>query len=193
MVKKDYLKAIYPRDEETGGYIIDISLDNYDDLFNEWDRSPLRRRDLDPELYNFLEESSEEIPLKFPLVIVLHLPNGSRIIKREESLLKGWKNFYSFNAHLIARDINASNRKAFLYVLVAFFFFLSAYFFKPFAKDLLYFDILLEGVFVGGWVFLWEAFSLAFFESKKLYKKRKEYQRLLNSKIKFSYDIKSEI
>lgn len=189
MAKKDYLRTIYPRDEETGGYVIDVSLNGYSDLFNDWDMSPLRRRDLDPELYTFLEESSEEIPLKFSLVIILHLPSNTKDTDREKSLLKGWENFYSFNSHLTTRDIKSSNRKALIYVLVAFFFFLSAYFFRPFAEEMLYFDILLEGIFVGGWVFLWEAFSLGFFESKKLNKKRKGFQRFLNSKIKFKYDM----
>ena len=188
MKKQDYLKAIYPRDENTGAFIIDVSLDGYDDLFNEWDRSPLKRRDLDPELYNFLKESSEEIPLKYPIIVALHLPRLSKNRQREKTLLKGWENFFAFNAQLVSREIKNSNNRTAVYVVTAFSFLAVAYFFQPLFKDLVFFDILVEGFFIGGWVFLWEAFSLIFFESKNPRRTRKEYQRLLNSEIRFIYD-----
>lgn len=46
----DYLKKIYEKNTNTGNYIIEVSLNKYTDIFNDWDNSPLPKRDLDPDL-----------------------------------------------------------------------------------------------------------------------------------------------
>jgi hypothetical protein len=46
---------------------------------------------------------------------------------------------------------------------------------------------LLEGLSIGGWVFLWEAFSLFFFTRQKILIRLKRYIRLENTRISFKY------
>jgi hypothetical protein len=51
----------------------------------------------------------------------------------------------------------------------------------------IFFRTAIEGLSIGGWVFLWEAIVLAFFKSRKLRTKSKRYRRLANAPITFTY------
>ena len=44
---KNILNMAFDTDSETGAYIIDVDLDDYSDIFNEW-VPPFKRIDLDP-------------------------------------------------------------------------------------------------------------------------------------------------
>jgi hypothetical protein len=46
--------------------------------------------------------------------------------------------------------------------------------------------ILTEGISIGGWVFLWEAFSLSFFSGQEIHNRLKGYRRFQESKITFN-------
>jgi len=72
--KKNYLKQIYKMNPDTNAYIIEVSLIDYNEIFNGWDPSPIKRRDVDPELISFLEECDSDIPLEFPLELMFYLP-----------------------------------------------------------------------------------------------------------------------
>jgi hypothetical protein len=56
-----------------------------------------------------------------------------------------------------------------------------------FYEDSLTFNILREGLFIGGWFLLWESFSLFFFDSYEVRQRRKRFQRYLDSDIEFRY------
>ncbi|HPE70260.1 MAG TPA: hypothetical protein P5560_13230 [Thermotogota bacterium] len=187
-MRKDLFTSVYPKDNRTGGYVVDVSLDGYGDLFNAWDRAPLKRRDLNPDLNNFMEEATEEIPMKFPIVVLLHLPRGSRIGWKEEKSRTGWKNYYRFQKHLVSKEIRESNGRIVVYVIVAMLFLFLAYFFQPWEARGLVYTITIQGMVVGGWVFLWEAFSMAFFKNRTLYRHRRRYHRLMETEIRFVYD-----
>jgi hypothetical protein len=47
-------------------------------------------------------------------------------------------------------------------------------------------SVLTEGLFIGGWVFLWEAVSLFFFSNRDLYYRYRTFRRLRRSEIIFS-------
>jgi hypothetical protein len=76
--KKNTLLNYYNINTETSAYMIEISLDDYAELFNGWDASPLRRRDLEPELLDYLEQSGSEIPLINDVELYLYLPEKLR-------------------------------------------------------------------------------------------------------------------
>ena len=57
--EKVNLKKLFRYNKEKNAFIIDISIDFYKSLYNEWDFSPFKRRDLDADLLTFIDESSE--------------------------------------------------------------------------------------------------------------------------------------
>lgn len=47
--------------------MIEIVMDQDGDIFSEWNPTPFKCRDLDPDLKLYLEGSSEEIPSRYPV------------------------------------------------------------------------------------------------------------------------------
>jgi len=189
--KEDYLKRIYRFDKERNIFVIEVSLDDYNEVFNGWDPSPYKKRDIDPDLKFFLEECSYDIPLKYELELWLYLPEGSRDSKKERLTEAGIRNNFEFLAHLVGRSLKFSRKKTMIYTVMSFTFLFIAYSLQGDSiSNHLFATIVLEGVFIGGWVFLWEAFSLVFIANQEVKKKLKEYKRFMRTNMRFKYEDK---
>ena len=44
-IKETYLTQMYKDRSDTDEFIIEISVDNYNEIFNSWDPSPVKRQD----------------------------------------------------------------------------------------------------------------------------------------------------
>ncbi len=185
--RKNLLTQIYRRDPITNCLIIEVSLNKYSDVFNEWDPAPFKNRDIDPDLKTFLEDSSTDIPLELPICLEFHIPRSRYSARSEEQVKSGLENNFIFMIHTIMKEVRRTNKRTFLYILISFVFLFSAYFLKGKLNMNVFLSILLEGQFIGGWVFLWEAFSLFFFTNNDLRKKLKTYRRFLDTEIRFVY------
>lgn len=181
----NYLKKVYKVEASSKTFIIEISLDDYNDIFNEWDPAPFRRRDIDPDLNHFLIDSSEDIPLKYPLKLCFFIPQNARDTTKEELAKSGLKNFFDFLISDLIRKLRILRQKGTIYIFTSFTFLTLASILKTKLNVGILSDTLLEGLFIGGWVFLWEAFTLFFFSSYDLYRELKIYKRLSISNIQF--------
>ena len=43
--KSDYLQKIYEQNPINGNYVIQVGIDKYTDIFNDWDNAPFRKRE----------------------------------------------------------------------------------------------------------------------------------------------------
>jgi len=73
--KKEQLLRMYRINPKTHRVVIDIAIDRYLDYFHDWDNSVFRKRDLHPELTEFLDLCSEEIPLRKQLELNVCIKN----------------------------------------------------------------------------------------------------------------------
>lgn len=185
--KKNYLKQIYRMDDETNTFIIEISLENYKEIFNGWDPSPIKRRDLDPDFLHFIEECSSEIPLAYPLELQLHLPKDLYDEEKESLTRVGIKNNFSFIDHFIRKEIEQINKRIVFYIIAAFAFLSVGYVSTERIIENIITTTLIEGLSIGGWVFLWEAFSLFFFSGQEVRSRQKRNNRFREASINFSY------
>ena len=184
--KEDYLKRIYKTNPDTGAFIIEVSLDDYTDIFNGWDPSPVRRRDLDPDLVDFLEQCASDIPLEFPLELQFYIPQDKYDEDRETRSKEGIKNNFGFTAHFINKEIEENRRRIMIYAIASLAFLSVGYLSRHYVPPNFLTTILTEGVSIGGWVFLWEAFSLIFFSGQEVNSRLKRYRRFQESKITFT-------
>ncbi|RCW41699.1 MULTISPECIES: hypothetical protein [unclassified Halanaerobium] len=161
-------------------------MNKYDDLFNSWDGSALDRKELNPELADYLERASWELPIKNKVELCFYMPEEEKNIKKEKDSRATIKNNFRMDLHLINRDLKINNKKSLIYIFMGLIFLFPTLILKN-SDFNLWLDMLMQGVFVGGWVFLWEAFSLFFFVSHDLRDKKKRYLRYLDSDIKFKY------
>jgi hypothetical protein len=172
--------------------MIEVALDNYEDIFNEWDPAPFKRRDIDPDLRTFFEECSEEISLKHDIAIVFFLPKGEVDMEKQEKCVEGLRNFFRFNKYLGEKEMVRSRKNALKHLLIGVLFLVIAVLFEhQFEKDVL-FDILVQGLFIGGWVFAWEAVSTVAFKHSELIYNIREWERFLDAPITFKKERKPD-
>ncbi len=181
------LRYIYHTNQHNNAYLIELNLDKYDDLFNSWDGAELDRKELDPELSHFLARASYELPLKNKVELCFYLPETEKDEKMEADSRATIKNNCRMRQFFIDQNLKHKHKKSATYIVIGVLFLITAYLI-PKNQDLsLLISLLMEGLFVGGWVFLWEAFSIFFFGSRELKDKKKRYFRYLDSDIVFKY------
>jgi len=186
-MKKRLLKNIYKFDKENQVYLIDISLDSYQELFNGWDASPTWKKDLDPGLARYLESSSYDIPKNNNLQVNFFLSLELKELKKEKKARDGITNHIKNVIYFTKVNLRYDFRKIIVFIALGFFLITTAYLLQNQTSLYIGFDVLIEGIFIGGWVLLWEAFSLFFFSMHAIRKRKAMYIRFLNSKIQFNY------
>ncbi len=186
-MKKELLNRLYEKNPDTGNYIIEIALDKYVDVFNEWDHASYRKRDMDPELAYFLEDCSAEIPTRYDVDLFFYLPRQLKDSEKETIIGSVVKNYYAFYSNLERKGIREAYRRTLTHIMVSFGLLASTYVLN-FGRGNFVLSTLQQGLTVGGWVFLWEAISFFFFKRSEKTAKISTYERLARANIFFKYD-----
>jgi hypothetical protein len=187
--KKEQLLRMYRINPKTHRVVIDIAIDRYLDYFHDWDNSVFRKRDLHPELTEFLDLCSEEIPLRKQLELNVCIKNRQVDVQKEHTLEASYQNYYKAQLQMIRRSINRHYRFSFMLFLIAVGF-IALYFLVSRGKDThLLSQIMVEGVLIGAWVFMWESLHMLFFETMEPLKRRKELKRFLDAEIVFRSEV----
>lgn len=147
----------------------------------------MKRRDLDPDLVDFMEHCASDIPLKYPLELQFYMPSDKRDDEKENLSREGIKNNFDFAAHFIRKRLSEIRQKTMIYIIAAFAFLAVGYVSRQQPHPNMLKTILTEGVSIGGWVFLWEAFSLFFFSGQEVAGRLKRYARFQETGISFRY------
>jgi len=165
--------------------MIEVALDQYTDIFSEWDPAPFKRRSLDPDLELYLEASSEEIPLHHSIELYFTIPQGSHDDVMEEEVKNGLKNSCLFKIYLLRRKIEKTNALMVRYIILGFILlWLGTLFVGQYADEAIL-ALFADALLIGGWVFVWEAVSLFSFTNRELYHEWRTYKRLENAPVIF--------
>jgi hypothetical protein len=180
-------ESAYKLNKETGRCIIELALDGYHDVFHEWDNASYKRRDLHPELTGFLDMCSEDIPLKKELEIRIQIVKESRDQQMEAQIRQSYENYYGFFIKQKKKKINRNFRGSAMLALVGITF---IFLYSLLSTDLpneIWYDVPLKGLYIGGYVFFWEALYNGYFGSKELIYRNKELARLRRADLQFIY------
>ena len=180
------LEKIYERNTENGNYIIEVSLTNFAEIFNDWDHAPYKRKDINPELLAFLEDSMDDIPIKYNVDLGFYLTDETHNEEREQRITSWFKTFYTFNIEIEKSKIRSIITNAVIYIAVSITLFAFSYFGGLQGNTVINYT-LTQIIIVGGWVFMWEAISRLLFNTKVIGKLIKNYKRLSTAEISFRY------
>ena len=183
---KRYYQNLYRLDQDVNAYLVEVSLDDYDDVYDDWDPSPFKKRDIEDEFNDFIVDSSGDIPLSSAISIVLHLPEEKRSEEKEIILVSAYRYFYSYIVQRLKKELNNQRMKALSYLGLAIIFMSIGYFFTVEGQSMV-FTVLHEGILIGGWVFLWEFIHTLFITGRDKVRDFGIYQRLLNAEVRFEY------
>jgi len=178
---------LYRYNDEKHCFYIDVQLDGYREIYNEWDFSPLYNRDLDEDLIHYLKNSFEEIPLKNQIRIHINVPLVVKNIEREEKSIESFRNYFMYLIRIKNKEKKTLMRKMVYYLLLGVGLLSLANFVETFSLMGNYVVILSQGLFVGGWVLFWELFSDIFFEVSHMRKDLKIYYKMYDSPIEYAY------
>ena len=183
-----FLESYYKNDKKNNGFVIDIALDSYTDIFNEYDPSPFKKRDLNPELLDYLEDCSTDIPLKYPIVIQFNLPKENHDLMKETKIKDGFKSYYSFLSFSAEKEYKKLIIQNIYNVLISIFLLLAGLTLEFYFSniDFLFTSILSNVIVIGGWVFMWQAITMIVFERKSYKEKYLKYKRFTKAPIKFN-------
>ena len=97
MRKSKYYEQMYRINEETKRVIIEVTMDRYLDYFHQWDNSAYKKRDLHPDLAQFLDGCSHEIPLNKKLEIIFSIKKREEDIKKEDNIIRSYRHYFLSN------------------------------------------------------------------------------------------------
>lgn len=180
----DY-ESLYRVNPTNGHVIIDISLDYYLQFFHEWDNAIFKKRDMHPDLARFLDNCSSEIPLSKPIDIVFCIKDGSVDEAKEALIIASFSNYYRAKEREVGRQLRRSFRFGLVLFCIAVVFLLVYVTDKDTRPVGLFSNLFLEGLLIGGWVFMWEALHMFFLESFEPFFRRKELKRFLRAALLF--------
>ena len=181
------MQYVYKQNKKTGAALVEIRLDDYDEMFRGWDASPAAHREMHPELLRFMEESGFEIDYKRPIEFCFFVEKDN-LDKEKESLSKeAIRNNFKMAVFRADKTLNKNRRRMMAYVFFSILFLIASFIMTEAASPHILSQIFIQGLFVGGWVLLWEAFSIFFFTSHEIRQRRKRYVKFLDSDVYFKY------
>jgi hypothetical protein len=183
--KFSQIQKQYRFDEKNNAYLIEVSLDDYDDVYDEWDPAPFKKRFIQAEFDDFILSSAEDIPLKYNINVVLYLPESKKDGNKEAAVEAAYRNYYSYEIVKVAKNIAKLSKKTLSNFLLSMGFLSIGYFFQ-FGNSVIL-DVLQEGIFIGGWVFLWEFFTDIITTRRELLAENKLYKRIYHSELRYIY------
>ena len=186
-MKEKMIKQLYSYSKINKMYYLDIQLEDYRDAYSSWDYSPFTNRDLDEDLLEYIMSCSYEIPKNKNITIRFYLLNQIKDEKRESRSIEGIYNYFDYKIRVAKNEQIRMIRKIIEFFIIGTMLLLAATFVKHSINNQVINELLSEGLFIGGWVMIWEMFSIWFFQINHLFQNISHYRRLKNTEILYIY------
>lgn len=157
-MKKTILER-YSRSEE-GEIVIDIAAGHIADLYNDWDRNtPYVKKDLDPNLVEYIDQSVSEIG-KEPFLIRFSLQEAAAE-ELQQRLRTSVANYFLYLKELERHKLMSSLRKALILLLAGLIIIGGSILLNQALADnaSVWELVVAEGLTIAGWVSVWEALA----------------------------------
>jgi len=181
------LKKIYRQNPNTGAFLIEVALDHYEEIFNEWDPAPYKRCGLNPALNCYLEDSSNDIPLRYPVELLFTAPTQIHSGPKESSVREGLASYLTCAVDTEQENLRRLHNLSLIHLCSAAILLTAAAYVSRLQDEGLLTAVLRDGLTIGSWVFTWELISLFFFRRFELRRELKKWKRLAAAAVTFSF------
>lgn len=164
--------------------IISLMLDEYNDLFSDFDPRPNSKRSLSDDFLDELARASYD--KKYPIHLELMLPKRIRRQKMEQVIKKRLSSHFQKHFNMHKNDRSKIVKKGMKFWFAGFLFMLfTTYLHYTFLNPKFYQSFLIILLEPAGWFSFWEGLNLIFFESQEESKQYYFYEKMSKAKIKF--------
>lgn len=184
--RRKNLENLYTYNSRKDEYEISLSLRNYEEIYNPFDFSQYKKRDMDEDFLDYIYNSSLDIPLEHKIKLKFNLKEKAYDEEKSKNLKNAIKNNYTWRHAIINNKLKDKLKECALLFLVGAIFLVLAFLVLPLIQSGgTLTDLLVESFSIIGWVFLWDLVEILAFEVTKLNKKKKYLNRLINSRVEF--------
>lgn len=184
--KKKFLENLYNYDSKSNSYEINLSLRNYEEIYNSYDYSQYKKRDMDEDFLDYVYQESLGIPLKYNIRLMFHMKKEVYEESKSKSLKNAFKNNFMWRLSITVQQLKDLYNKCLLLLLAGILFLMSTFIFSEIITiNNTFFDVFSESLSIIGWVFLWDLVEILVFDVTKLQKKKKVLKRLMDSNVGF--------
>ncbi|MDD2790420.1 MAG: hypothetical protein PHU40_07120 [Sulfurimonas sp.] len=185
-MKKEILER-YEQSED-GAFIIDVSTQRVEDLYNDFDkRSHFLKKDLSEDLVAYLVESVSEIGKnRFIIQFNFETQEADASLSRVQNSIE---NFFIYMQELEYRKMRTMMRSSFIFLLIGIVLATLSILLNQseFAKESVTTAVIAEGLTVAAWVSLWEALATFLIKWMPLKKKIALFKNITNAAIRFTF------
>jgi len=166
---------------------ISIAIDSWDDIFSDFDPSPLEQRILSEDFLGELKKRYRETQ-RGNFIITIYAPLTLKDDASEHIVIKRLKQYFKFRHLFIRKEINASVKKGFVFVIVGILFLATLTLITYFkCLNMLAIELLAILLLPLGWFGVWEGFSHIIEPSPLLKQDLELFAKLTKAAIKFKY------
>lgn len=192
MKVENYFNGVNDINKSTLHYIVNLKVQKYSDIFDNLDNSPLKVRNINKNIQLYLKDSFANIPSKNSMSISFHITGEKKDKLKEETIISALQRCCLKRLKSKRSDLKSSNIDTVIYVLTSILLLSIGFDLETTFNKSILFNTLLEGVNIGGWIFLWEAITVLFFKSKDINNEIQEIRCILKSDISFTYEFITE-
>ncbi len=166
---------------------IEIRISELAQLFNSFDPSPFRQRDLDRDAEDYIVGWARELTPGTPLRIVVHLPEAETRKAEDHGLATALANYFTYRASIQQRDLNELFRVGRRYLLIGSVVLVVCLLGSQLARMSLgarpLANVVSESLILVGWVANWKPIEIFLYDWLPLKRRRDLYRRLAKAPV----------
>jgi len=169
-------------------YLIEIDLESPEKLYDRRDPSPIKGRDLNEELADYIFNSVSEIPLKYEVILKLSFNSEESSSYPSDKIRLSIHNYFKMEEHYQKLELRRTIKKGFKGLFVGLFFLFIAIFISHLleAREHFILSFISEGLHVLGWVSMWHPMNIFLYEWWPI----KDRIRLLEKTVRMQTEIR---
>ncbi len=175
------LEKFYPHDQE-GYSIIEINIDKLDELFHSLDHSVIHKKDLDPNVDQYIFESVEELGTSKKR-IAFFCKNGCDELKNIDIAERGVRQYFNYRYDFYKGHLQSKMFQAVISLIIGTGFLFLYVFLSNLHTDNMTVGVIEEGFLIIGWVALWKPIEILLYDWRIEFKKYKIYSEITRTDI----------
>jgi hypothetical protein len=171
--------------------IIEISVAELRQLFNQIDPSPFRQRDLDPRVDEFIVGWATDLPTTKPWALVVHLDRRAQVADEASVLRESVHEYFGQQVVASRRKLRELFRRGRISLVIALTFLTASVAVGNTVAEYIgeggFSDVLREGFLIGGWVAMWRPLEVFLYDWWPIRAEGQLRQRLSTMPVRIEY------